>query len=69
MNEEIHSIIAKRKKAMNELESDNSPFPWALYSVYKKLRTIHFPYLLVNLSKQRYISSDQIYKYLHKLIR
>ena len=34
-----------------------------LYTVYIKIRTIPFPYLLVNLFKQRYISSVKSWKY------
>ena len=38
------------------------------YSLCKKIRTILFPYLLVNLLKQRYISSVKSYKYFNKFI-
>ena len=43
-----------------------------LYTVYtKKIRTMLFPYLLVNLFKQRYISSvkrwKKIFEQVHKL--
>ena len=42
MNEEIHGIINEGKMVlwMNEWENDNSEFLQALYSVYKKIRTI-----------------------------
>ena len=46
----------KGKTAMNEWKNDDSEILWALYSVYKKIRTILFPYLLVYLFKQRYIN-------------
>ena len=39
-----------------------------LFTVYIKIRTICFPYLLVNLFKERYISSVKSCKYLNKLI-
>ena len=41
----------KEKKAINEWESDDCDIFQALYSVFKKIRTILFPYLL-NLFKQ-----------------
>ena len=50
-------IKEKEKAATNEWENDNSDIFQALYSVYKKIRIIIFPYLLVNLFKQRYVSS------------
>ena len=40
MNEEICSITNAGKMARNEWENDDSNFLWALYSVYKKRRTI-----------------------------
>ena len=33
MNEEIHCIANRGKKAKNEWEKDDSDFLWALYSV------------------------------------
>ena len=47
----------KGKTAMNEWENDDSDKRQALYSGYKKIKAIYFPYLLVNLFKQRYIKS------------
>ena len=38
-----------------------------LYTVYIKFRTAVFPYLLVNLFKEKYISSVKSYKYLNTL--
>ena len=38
-----------------------------LYTEYIKIRTIFFSYLLLNLFKERYISSVKSYKYLNKL--
>ena len=38
------------------------------FSLYKKISTILFPYLLVYLFKQRYISFVKSCKYLNKLI-
>ena len=58
----------KGKMAINEWENDDSDILWALYSAYKKIRKIIFPYLLVNLFKQRHISSMKSYKYLNKFI-
>ena len=46
----------KEKTVMNEWENDDSDILRALYSVYKKITTILFSYLLVYLFKQRYIS-------------
>ena len=49
---------------MNEWENDDSEILRALYSVYvyiKKIRTILFPYLLVNFFKQRYNSFVKSY--------
>ena len=43
MNEEICCITNEGKIAMNEWENDDSDFLQALYSVYKKVRTILFP--------------------------
>ena len=65
MNEEIHCITNKGKTAKNEFESDVSDFLWALYSIYKEQ---FFPYWLVELFKERFISSVKSYKYLSKLI-
>ena len=42
---------------MNEWENDDSGILQALYSAYKKMRTILFLYSLVNLFKKRYINS------------
>ena len=67
MNEEISHIANKGKTVKNELENDDSGSLQALYSVYK-IRSIIFPYLIVNLFKQRYISAAKSYKHLIKLI-
>ena len=53
---------------MNEWENDHSNKLGALYGGYKKIRTILFPYLLVNLFKQRCTKSVKSYKYLKKFI-
>ena len=53
---------------MNEWVNDDSDFLQALYSVYKNY-DILFQCLLVNLFKQKYISSVKSYQYLNKLIR
>ena len=52
MNEEIRSITSKEKTSKNEWGSDDSDFLQALCNVYKKISTILFPYLVVNLFKQ-----------------
>ena len=47
--------ILKKKKgktATNKWESDDSDVLLALYSVYKKIKAIFFPYLAINLFKQ-----------------
>ena len=51
MNEEICCITDKGKTATNEWQNDE--FLQALYSAYTKIRTNIFPYLLMNLFKQR----------------
>ena len=68
MNEEIRCITKKGKTAKNEWQNDESDFLWALCSVHKKNMTILFPYLLVNMFKQRYITYVKSYKYLNKSI-
>ena len=40
MNEEIRCITNEGKTSRNEWEKDDSNFLLALYSVYKKIRTI-----------------------------
>ena len=40
---------------------------WTWYSVYKRIRKIIFPYLVVNLFKQGYFSFIRIYKKFVKL--
>ena len=47
MNEQICCITNKEETAKNEWENDDSDFLWALYSVYKKIKTILFRYLLL----------------------
>ena len=66
MSEEICCVTNKREAAKNEWENDDSDFLRALFSVYKKLGQFFF--ILVNFSKQRYISSVKSYKYSRKLI-
>ena len=44
MNEEICCITNEGKMVKNEWENDDSDFLLDLYSVYKKIRTILFPY-------------------------
>ena len=68
MTEEICCTYNKGKIMKNEWENNDSDFLRALYSVYKKIRTILFPYLLVNLLKQRYISFLKSCKYMNKVI-
>ena len=62
------ALLTKEKgeTATNEWENDDSDILRALYSVYKKVRAIIFPYLLFNLFKQRYINSVKSYKSLNK---
>ena len=47
MDKEICCITNEGKTARNEWEYDDSDFLRALYSVYKKIRTIFFHTLLV----------------------
>ena len=47
---------------MNEWGKNDSDILQPLYSVCKKIRTILFPFLLVNLYKQRHISSSVLLK-------
>ena len=51
MNEEICCITNKGKTAKNELANVDSDFLQALYNLYRKLRTIFFPYLLICLNR------------------
>ena len=53
MKKEIHCITNKGKTAKNEWENDDSDFFLTLCDVYKKIRTTLFPYLLINLIKER----------------
>ena len=62
MNEEICCITNEGKTAKDEWENDYSDFLRALYSVYKKIRTILFPYFTC------YNLSVGSYKYFEKLI-
>ena len=57
----------KEKVDMNQWGNDHYGIIQDL-CVYKKIKTILFPYLLVNLFKQRYISSVKHYTYLNKFI-
>ena len=62
MNEKICCISNEGKTAKNEWENDDSNFLRALYSVYKKIRTIFF---LTFLALHGSVAS---YKYFKKLI-
>ena len=58
----------KGKTAINEWENDDFDFPWALYNVYKKIRTIFFPYLLTCWNKDTSVLLkvkvfEQVHKY------
>ena len=68
MNEEIRCITNKGKPAKNAWDNDDCNILRTLYSAYKKIRTIAFPYLLVTLFKQEYFSSVKSYKYFNKFI-
>ena len=63
MNEETCCITNEGKTVKNEWENDNSDFLQALYSAYKKIRTIFFHTLLA------IHRSGASYKYFKKLIR
>ena len=65
MTEKICCVTNKGKRLRIYKKNGDSDFLQALYSVYKIIMTILFPYLLVNLFKQRYISSVKSYKYLN----
>ena len=52
MNEQICCITNKGKMAKKKWKNDDSEFLQALYSVYKKIKTILFSHLF----RQRYIS-------------
>ena len=67
MNEEIRCMTNGVRTTKNEWENDYDFF-WALYIVYKRLGQFFFHTLLINLFKQRYLSSVTSYKYLNKLI-
>ena len=62
MNEEICCITNGGKRARNEWENGDSDVLQALYSVYKKIRSIFFHTLLV------IHCSAASYKYFKKLI-
>ena len=48
--------------------NDDTDFVQALYNVYEKLGKFFFhSYVLINLFKEKYISSVKSYKYLNKL--
>ena len=68
MNEEINCIANKGKTTNNERETDYSDFLWALYNLYKKIRKIILSYVVLNVFKERYISSVKSDKYLNKLV-
>ena len=44
MNEQIRSNTNEGETAWNEWENDDSDFFRALFSAYKKIRAIFFPY-------------------------
>ena len=67
MIEEIRCITKKGKTVKIDWENDSDFLP-TLYIVYKKLRQFFFHTLLVNVFKQKYISSIRSYKYLNRLI-
>ena len=61
MNDEIGCLptTEKGKMSMNEWENDDSDILRALLSVYRKNKDKYF-FILVNLVKQRYVSSVKI---------
>ena len=59
--------LYKGKTAKNELKNDDSDFLWTLYGYIQNLNNF-FPQWLVELFKERFISSVKSYKYLSKLI-
>ena len=66
MSEEIGTLLTKKKRL--RMNGKMMPLTFLkLYAVYIKNGTIHFPYLLVNLFKERYISSLKSCKHLNKL--
>ena len=67
MIEEIRCITKKGKTVKIDWENDSDFLP-TLYIVYKKLRQFIFHTLLVNVFKQKCISSIRSYKYLNRLI-
>ena len=62
------ALESKKKTAKNKWEIYDSEFLQDLDSIYKKIMTVLFPYLLVNLFKQRYIKFVKSYEYLSKFI-
>ena len=69
MKKEISCITSKGKITKKEWENDDSDFLWALWSAYEKLGQFLFHYyILVNLFKERYISSVKSYKYLNNRV-
>ena len=64
MKKFVALLVKKKRLRMNgKLMTD---FLQVLFSIYKKIR-ICFPYSLINLLKERYISSVKSCKYLDKL--
>ena len=59
MNGEICCTTNEGKTAKNEWENDDSDFLQALYSLYKKIRTIFFHTLLVI---HRFVASYKDFK-------
>ena len=67
MNEKIRCMTNGVQTTKNEWENDYDFFR-ALCITYKRLGQFFFHTLLINLFKQRYLSSVTSYKYLNKLI-
>ena len=66
MNEQIHCFTTVGKMAQFEWENDESDLLPALCNVYKNWDNSSS--VLVNLFKERYVSSVKSYKYLNKFI-
>ena len=60
--------LLTREKRKSGWEKDDSEILGTLYIGYKKIRTIPFPYLFVNLFKERYTKSVRSYKHWNKSI-
>ena len=68
MSEETCCITNKGNATKDEWEDDDSGFPQAIPSVYKKIGTIVFLYVLFNFFMKSYISSVNSCKYIKKLV-